>query len=203
MGGSGSKAEEGSTEREKEDIFKAIFRSMLETAPEEGKTFKQVTKDSSLSVEQFIAGIKGSKEALEMIATLGDIGSNIRHKALAKGDDEALRALFASMDTNSDGALTWAEWSKYVGTRRGAITKKLFDKLDTAGKGSVEAAAFLKALQEDEQLYRLYDLGRSSAKMLVSRLDANGDGMVTKEELTAFIAEISTAAPQKRPSQVG
>ena len=200
MGGGGSKEE---AEREKEDIFKAIFRSMLEKAPEEGKTFKQVTKDSSLSVEQFIAGIKGSTEALEMIATLGDIGSNIRHKALAKGDDEALKALFASMDTNSDGALTWAEWSKYMGTRRGAITKKLFDKLDKEGKGSVETAALLKALQDDEQLYKLYDLGRSSAKMLVSKLDANGDGVVTKEELTTFISEISAAAPPRRPSMVG
>ena len=40
-------------------------------------------------------------------------------------------------------------------------------------------------------------------KILMTKLDANGNGKVTKEELTAFVAEISSTAPQKRPSMVG
>ena len=51
--------------------------------------------------------------------------------------------------------------------------------------------------------YALYDLGQSSTKLFVAKLDANGDGVVTKEELAAFLSEVQKATPLKRPSKVG
>ena len=92
------------------------------------------------------------------------------------------------MDADSDGTLTWAEWSKYVGTRRGALTNKLFAKLDTSKKGSVEASAFIKALEADMSLRALYDMNNCSSKTLLAKLDASGDGIITKEELAAAIS---------------
>lgn len=182
-------------EREREDIFKAIFRSLLDG--------QSVSKDSTLAVEEFIAGVRARPEALELLATLGDIGSNRRHKALAAGEEEALRELFASMDTSNDGTLSWAEWSKYVGTRRSAITNKLFARLDAAGEGVVDAAAFVAAFEENAQLRLLHDLGRGSATMLLGMVDANGDGKITRQELAEFMAVVQSATPLKKPSRLG
>lgn len=112
-----------------------------------------------------------------MLATLGDAGSNLRHKAIEKGDDAALKALFDAMDTNTDGRLTWAEWSRYVGARRNVNANKLFAKLDTAQTGKIEAKQFISAVQEDKQILALFDLNGCSSRNLLATLDANGDGV--------------------------
>lgn len=182
-------------EREREDIFKAIFRSLLDG--------QCVTKDSMLAVENFIAGVRAHPEALELLATLGDIGSNRRHKALAAGEENALRELFASMDTSNDGTLSWAEWSKYVGTRRSAITNKLFARLDATGEGVVDAAAFVASFEQNAKLRMLHDCGRGSATMLLGMVDTNGDGKITRQELAEFMAAVQSATPLKKPSKLG
>ena len=66
----------------------------------------------------------------------------------------------------------------------------------------MDAAAFLAAIKADEQLFTLYNLGQSSAKLLMEKLDANGDGIVTRDELKAFLSDVQKTTMLKRPSKV-
>lgn len=180
-----------SAERVPEDIFKALFRSM---------TIKGAVKSTTtIRQDQFIEAIKSNEEALQIFAMLGEAGSNVRRKAILKGDEEALRALFTAMDTNSDGMLSWTEWSKYVGARRNVVVSKLFTKLDTDGNGEVNATVFGNAIKSDAVLYKMFDMNGCDAKTVISMMDANGDGKITKTELDQLVKSVAAASPPKKP----
>lgn len=177
--------------REPEDIFKSLFRAMAGS----------VSGSTKVTVESFIAAIKNNPPALKLMAALGDGGSNIKHKALLKGDAEALAAVFKAMDTNSDGELTWGEWCKYVGARRNVLTGKLFKSLDSEGVGSVANEKFAAAIKAEPIMLDLYNLNGCSAEGLVAKMDANGDGKISHEELQTIIKDVATSTPRKKPSK--
>lgn len=180
-------------ERTPEDLFKSLFRSLTRAGAVKGST--------TIRQDTFIEAIQSKKEARSLIATLGDAGSNIRHKALLKGDGDALKALFTAMDTNEDGMLSWAEWSKYVGARRNVVVSKLFARMDTEEVGAVDAAAFVEAVKADAVLMKLFDLNGCSATTLIAMMDANGDGKVSKEELDQMVRKVASMTPLKKPSK--
>ena len=194
MGASKSKVvevDEMSLVREPEDIFKSLFRAMAGS----------VKGNTKVTVESFVAGIQKNEPALKLIATLGDAGSNVKHKALLKGEEQALKDVFKAMDNDSDGELTWAEWSKYVGARRNVLTAKMFKSLDADGKGSVPNEKFIAALQAEPIMLDLYNLNGCSAEKLIKQMDANGDGMVSQEELSAIVKDVVVQTPLKKPSK--
>lgn len=173
--------------REREDIFKALFREMTGS----------VSGSTQLTVAAFIAEIQRNEPALQLMATLADGGSNIRNKALLKGDADALTEVFKAMDTNSDGDLTWAEWSKYVGARRNCVANKMFERLDTNAVGSVPVEKVVAAIKAEPTILELYNLNGCSAEKLVAEMDANGDGVISKEELQSLVKQVAAETPRK------
>ena len=189
--GSSSSRESAGAEREPEDVFKALFRTIA----------GGVKAGTSIKVDAFLEGIKAQPEALKLLSYLADKEDDGQHEALAIGNDAALRELFAAMDTDSDGDLTWQEWSRYVGTRRSVLAKKLFSQLDVEKKGLVPVAIFKEALDLNPTFLSLYNLNGCSTKTLMDQLDANGDGQVSTEELEGIVKKVAELTARKAPSK--
>ena len=100
-----------------------------------------------------------------------------------KNNDE-LKAKFAEIDTNGDGALSQAELDAHHeakraereaerAERKAKRKAEMFAKLDTDGNGTISAEEF-----------------NSREHPGFDRADADGDGVVTKEELDAMKAKM-------------
>ena len=96
---------------------------------------------------------------------------------------EAFQAdLYKALDTDHNGQLSQAEFSKAWETARTMMKTQMFAKLDKNGDG---------VLTKDE-------FPPSVAKM--SAMDTNGDGTVTRDEMKAAHAAHATQTPPTPPN---
>lgn len=86
--------------------------------------------------------------------------------AEAKGGMGPRDVTFEQLDANSDGSLTQAEMAAHRAAR--------FAEMDTDGSGTLDAAEITAAAE-----------GRKArrAERMIERIDANGDGVLSQEEL--------------------
>ena len=194
------------------DVFKALFSELAE-----GRVIKGVTV---ISASSFLRKVQDSPRALELLAALSGEsgpGHTLLQPPEPAADDELiardgneqpppqhssrLRALVSEIDTDSDGVITWSEWSRFVGKRLISLAAKLFarcvakkspqssEPTGVKKESAVPAAEFAAQLKRDTRLLQLFNLSGSSTRALVDRLDANGDGEVTWDEFKAAVHE--------------
>lgn len=96
-------------------------------------------------------------------------------------DVPSARELFRQLDTNGDRAIQFSEIQ--------AARAALFDRLDTNGDGFLDAEELRAAAQRvgerrDVTMVSADDLARQ-----VSRMDADGDGRISRDEFSRFIPD--------------
>lgn len=99
-------------------------------------------------------------------------GLSLSTLAEARGMPGGERPAFGDVDANADGEVTPAELQAYGETRKTAR----FDEMDANGDGALSAA-------ELDTAHEARAASRSSR--IVERLDTDGDGLVSREEMEA------------------
>lgn len=133
---------------------------------------------------------------------------DLNKDGLVSRDEAASRAKshFGDADTNSDGVVTLEEWGVLHLKKKAERTDRRFAEIDTDGDGSISIEEYRAAkshrnevrgthpnsLQASREVVRP---GQASAKVIeptppghrhFSKMDADGDGKLTADELAAF-----------------
>jgi Ca2+-binding EF-hand superfamily protein len=111
--------------------------------------------------------------------------------------------VFEQFDTNQDGKVTWEEFSKTLQPAPNIelFLKRTFDRLDANGDGIISKEeltdAFTRVLDIASPLagnktFRmlLKDAGINPDSLNFEKLDTNQDGIITREEFEAKLAEV-------------
>lgn len=114
------------------------------------------------------------------------------HGHIRDGFKRRWDALRASADADDDGAVALSEWLGYwdgvladdarYGEEVGFVTERLFELFDTDEDGVLGADEFCN-------FYGIYGLSAALARQVFMDLDADGDGSVTRHELTGMAHE--------------
>ncbi|XP_057754958.1 calcium-dependent protein kinase 2-like [Arachis stenosperma] len=128
-------------------------------------------------MKQFRAMNKLKKLALKVIA-----------ESLSEEEIKGLKAMFANMDTDNSGTITYEELKTglaRIGSRLSeAEVKQLMDAADVDGNGSIDYIEFISAtmhrhrLERDEQLYKAFQY-----------FDKDGSGYITRDELETAMTQ--------------
>lgn len=124
--------------------------------------------------------------SLAVVAVLATAGLAAAHDGGMRGGHQSNRAFgpdfdFATVDADKDGKITQAELDAYAKAR--------FDAADTDGSGGLSADE-MAAHSEAQRAERAEQM----RAMMIQRMDANGDGVVSFEEMQARM----DAAPRDR-----
>lgn len=105
---------------------------------------------------------------------------------------ELWESLRESADADADGTVDLAEWLAYwqltleddarYQAEVAAITDHLFTVFDTDEDGKIESDEFC-------EFYGVFGLGQNLARSIFVELDANNDGIITREELLEIGAQ--------------
>lgn len=90
---------------------------------------------------------------------------------------------FATADTNTDGLLTQEEITVAHQQEHQERAASRFAELDTDGNGSLSLEEFQAGKQVDETKYA------DKSERMLSRLDANGDGMLSSLEMNSPLVD--------------
>ncbi|KAJ4828739.1 hypothetical protein Tsubulata_025154 [Turnera subulata] len=172
---------------------KDLIRRMLTQDPKRRITSSQVLEhpwlkggaasdkpiDSAVltRMKQFRAMNKLKKLALKVIA-----------ENLSEEEITGLKAMFANMDTDSSGTITYEELKSglaRLGSRLSeAEVKQLMEAADVDGNGTIDYIEFISAtmhrhrLERDEHLYKAFQF-----------FDKDGSGYITRDELEAAMKD--------------
>ncbi|KAG5011253.1 hypothetical protein AAZX31_07G241700 [Glycine max] len=176
------------------DSAKDLVRKMLTQDPKKRITSAQVLEhpwmreggdasdkpiDSAVlsRMKQFRAMNKLKKLALKVIA-----------ENLSEEEIKGLKAMFANMDTDSSGTITYEELKTglaRIGSRLSeAEVKQLMDAADVDGNGSIDYLEFISAtmhrhrLERDEHLYKAFQY-----------FDKDNSGYITRDELETAMTQ--------------
>jgi len=96
---------------------------------------------------------------------------------------------FADIDVNGDGSITVDELRAHLGSYADIAVNSIFELLDVNSDGGISAAELREAFvrYEDPSLRLALGLGTAEADRIFDRIDADGDGELTKAELVAFL----------------
>ncbi|KAL1320261.1 hypothetical protein AAHE18_14G043600 [Arachis hypogaea] len=128
-------------------------------------------------MKQFRAMNKLKKLALKVIA-----------ESLSEEEIKGLKAMFANMDTDNSGTITYEELktglARIGSSLSEAEVKQLMDAADVDGNGSIDYIEFISAtmhrhrLERDEQLYKAFQY-----------FDKDGSGYITRDELETAMTQ--------------
>lgn len=120
-------------------------------------------------------------------ALYGAEGHSAIHTRIRDGFVRRWGALRASADADQDGGVTMSEWLTYWDgvladdarhqEEIASVTERLFELFDTDEDGLLGADEFCN-------FYGIYGLKSAQARLVFMDLDADGDGAVTRRELT-------------------
>ncbi|MED6196408.1 Calcium-dependent protein kinase 15 [Stylosanthes scabra] len=128
-------------------------------------------------MKQFRAMNKLKKLALKVIA-----------ESLSEEEIKGLKAMFANMDTDNSGTITYEELktglARIGSSLSEAEVKQLMDAADVDGNGSIDYIEFISAtmhrhrLERDEQLYKAFQY-----------FDKDSSGYITRDELETAMTQ--------------
>ena len=99
------------------------------------------------------------------------------------------------MDTNGDGMISKDEWTGFQ--------EKMFDALDKDKSDSVDAMEFT-ATEHEEFAFATAGYARGlMTKSMFTKIDANGDGKVSREEFLAYHRKIFDMLDKQKKGMVG
>ncbi|CAN1799790.1 Calcium-dependent protein kinase 2 [Linum perenne] len=132
-------------------------------------------------MKQFRAMNKLKKLALKVIA-----------ENLSKDEIQGLKAMFANIDTDNSGTITYEELKSGLARLGSKLTeaevKQLMDAADVDGNGTIDYIEFITAtmhrhrLERDEHLYKAFQY-----------FDKDSSGFITKDELETAMKEYGIA----------
>jgi Ca2+-binding EF-hand superfamily protein len=101
--------------------------------------------------------------------------------------------MFNQIDSNGDGSIDKSELSALSGQKASSLVDEIFGKMDTDQDSLVSMIEFDAILAKLEQRMNSGDAGMSGmpppADKVFDTADANGDGSVTQDELTAVLGQ--------------
>ncbi|KAL0300828.1 UNVERIFIED_CONTAM: Calcium-dependent protein kinase [Sesamum radiatum] len=148
-------------------------------------------------MKQFRAMNKLKKLALKVIA-----------QSLSEEEIKGLKAMFANMDTDKSGTITYEELKSglaRLGSKLSeAEVKQLMEAADVDGNGTIDYIEFITAtmhrhkLERDEHLYitrdeletamKEYGMGdEATIKEIISEVDTDNDGRINYDEFCAMM----------------
>jgi Ca2+-binding EF-hand superfamily protein len=99
------------------------------------------------------------------------------------------------MDTNGDGMISKDEWTGFQ--------EKMFDALDKDKSGSIDAMEFT-ATEHEEFAFATAGYARGlMTKNMFTKIDANGDEKVSREEFLAYHRKIFDMLDKQKKGMVG
>jgi Ca2+-binding EF-hand superfamily protein len=104
----------------------------------------------------------------------------------AQGGNNLGNRLFGKIDTNGDNSLSKDEWTAF----QSSLATQLQGAQSSSGSGS--ASALLNLLQNPAQVATTGVSGSSGSKAddVFARIDTNGDGSISKDELTKALFSV-------------
>lgn len=179
--------------RPKGDVFKRIFVDLCDGDEVQGAT--TITTSAFIhALQRFEREGGATSHALRLLSLLaGEHGKP--DKPIARGTTKSLNALFAAMDDNGDGQITWAEWTKYVAHHRSVIASDIYEGLSKTKKKAIGAGMpdgvdtkeFCAGLEAVPYALELFNLNGSQTRTMLKSIDANRDGVVTWGEFKACV----------------
>ncbi len=124
------------------------------------------------------------------------------HRRLRDGYLRRWESLRSSADANHDGGVDLSEWLAYWSdvlsdedryeAEVAAVTRTLFDIFDTDEDGALGPDEFCN-------FYGVYGLNSATARQVFAGLDADGDGIVSRQELEAMAHEFYRSDDPRAP----
>lgn len=148
-------------------------------------------------------GAEDFERVVENVRILHDLAvDSPRHEALRNGFAGRWEALRASADVDRDGSVDLAEWLDYwerlieapeaYDAEITAVEVHLFEIFDTDGDGVLGADEFCN-------FFGVYGLHSATARRVVLDLDADGDAVVGREELTEMVHQFYRSSDSNAP----
>jgi Ca2+-binding EF-hand superfamily protein len=105
------------------------------------------------------------------------------------------KEMMHKMDTNGDGMVSKDEWT--------AFQERAFDALDKDKSGFVDEKEFMSTSDESFAFATAAYARGLKTKEMFKKLDANGDGKVTREEFLAYHRKIFDMLDKQKKGMIG
>ncbi|KAF4654605.1 hypothetical protein FOL46_008663 [Perkinsus olseni] len=125
---------------------------------------------------------QGSFGRAHLIKTLEELRKKL--KSRSAGDIYSLGKLFRIIDDDGDRKLSMEEFTKFlreIGVRNQQACTLLFQLFDSDSSGTVGYEEFLRAIRG-----KMNNRRREAAADIFSKLDSNGDGFLTSEDVNCL-----------------
>jgi hypothetical protein len=105
------------------------------------------------------------------------------------------KEMMHKMDTNGDGMVSKDEWTSFQ--------EKMFDALDQDKSGSIDEKEFTATEHEDFAFATAAYARGLMTKTMFMKIDANGDGKISREEFLAYHRKIFDMLDKQKKGMVG
>lgn len=175
------------------DSAKDLIRRMLNQDPKKRITAPQVLehpwiKGGAASDKPLDSAVLSRMKQFRAMNKLKKLALKVIAENLSEEEIKGLKAMFANMDTDKSGTITYEELKSglaRLGSRLSeAEVKQLMEAADVDGNGTIDYIEFISAtmhrhrLERDENLYKAFQY-----------FDKDSSGYITRDELAAAMKE--------------
>ncbi|XP_060065520.1 calmodulin-4-like [Ylistrum balloti] len=135
----------------------------------------------AVSEEKFMELYKKADVKNNGFLTVVQLKDMIKKELCNTISDEDVTAIFCAIDKNGDNRITWEEFKTEMckKDRRTAFSEQ-FKALDKEGCGKLPKGLICQMLKEE-------NLDDDQIEAMFSRLDANDDGVISREEFMGMV----------------